>query len=77
MHEGHLQHCMNYVRQHVLCEVDTTLEEPTWLERAGEGMWGIGEQRERVCRDWREVYQIVGDDYSSWMEFRAQNWHEG
>lgn len=76
--EAHLQHCMNYVRQHVLCEADTTLEEPGWVESAEAGAWGTvgaaGVQRERACRDWRVVYDAVEEDYQRWMEYRVQNW---
>ncbi|THH13068.1 hypothetical protein EW146_g7117 [Bondarzewia mesenterica] len=72
--EEHLHHCLNYVRQHLLCEADTMLEEYGWLESAKQGVIGTGGGRERVCRDWREVYELVERNYWEWMKFREQNW---
>ncbi|KAH8118216.1 hypothetical protein DFH11DRAFT_1573057 [Phellopilus nigrolimitatus] len=60
----HLQHCMNYIRQMILCGSDLTLE-PAGdhaEERTGVGMT-------HTCRDWRAVYDTVNDNYASWVDY--------
>lgn len=57
---GHVFHCLNYLRQMVLCEADTTLEpvvpvpDNPWAEYIGVP---------HVCKDWTGVYQLAAEDY--------------
>lgn len=55
----HLQHCMNYIRQMVLCGADVTLEP--------EGSEGVGVVH--TCRDWNVVYDTIEDNYERWMDY--------
>ncbi|KAJ6490180.1 hypothetical protein DFH09DRAFT_947967, partial [Mycena vulgaris] len=52
----HVQHCLNYLRQHLLCAADDDLEAGDFLE------WDFGAgllETSRVCRDWERVNQVV------------------
>lgn len=60
----HLQHCMNYIRQMVLCGADLTLE-PEGDDR-GEAT-GVGVTH--TCRDWTTVYDTINDNYAKWTEY--------
>lgn len=68
--DGHIQHCMNYLRQSILCAADTTLEPPDWqmrnykLERVGGG-WT------RKCRDWTVLRGFVKGNFDEWREVKA------
>ena len=55
----HLQHCMNYIRQMILCGSDTTLE-PVGSE-------GVGVTH--TCRDWNVVYETIEDNYERWTNY--------
>ncbi|TFY61632.1 hypothetical protein EVG20_g6978 [Dentipellis fragilis] len=71
--DGHSNHCMNYVRQHVLCEADRTLEEPDWGQ-VGAGWYGNGTTRkagkERQCKDWSILWEIVRDNHRDWLAYK-------
>lgn len=72
----HLQHCMNYIRQMILCASDLTLEPQ---EEVGEGdIWGIrnasviassGTDVTHSCRNWAEVYDTIEDNYVEWQAY--------
>ncbi|KIJ63975.1 hypothetical protein HYDPIDRAFT_91107, partial [Hydnomerulius pinastri MD-312] len=68
--DGHIQHCMNYMRQNILCTADTTLEPPDWqsrnfkLDRSGGG-WT------RKCRDWRFLRAFVTENFDEWRVAKA------
>ena len=59
----HIQHCLRYLRQAVLCYADTTLEpdEPVlrddgkWVHAAG----GVGSVHR--CKDWRVLFDYLVD----------------
>ncbi|KAF9001378.1 hypothetical protein BDZ89DRAFT_1121461 [Hymenopellis radicata] len=61
--EGHIQHCLNYLRQMSMCKPDLTLERIGWeerdfeVERAG---------ATHVCRDWSIVCAAVEENYARW-----------
>lgn len=61
----HTQHCLRYLRQAVLCNADTTLEETEWVENANGTMVpaadGVGMIHK--CRDWTVLRK--------WMEENA------
>ena len=48
--EGHLQHCLNYLRQYLLCNADDTLEPGDY--HSGPAFF------ERKCRDWKAVHDF-------------------
>ena len=59
----HLQHCLNYIRQMILCASDLTLEPVDIRHEAS----GIG--MTHTCRNWRAVYDTVNRNYALWTEY--------
>ena len=57
------RHCMNYIRQMILCAADLTLE-PVDI---GHEASGVGVTH--TCRDWRTVYDTVDRNYAEWTEY--------
>ncbi|OJJ48982.1 hypothetical protein ASPZODRAFT_139933 [Penicilliopsis zonata CBS 506.65] len=61
---AHLNHCMDYLRQAIICAADTTLEkaraENGTLQQATDG-WEVIHQ----CRDWDRVYASVRRAFDS------------
>ncbi len=49
----HIHHCINYLRQAILCEADTTME-PAALRLGGQV---VTTRVQRMCRDWTQVYE--------------------
>ncbi|THH33293.1 hypothetical protein EUX98_g882 [Antrodiella citrinella] len=65
------RHCMNYIRQTVLCRADTKLEKV--ISFTGEHRvepWGP-----MVCQDWRRIYQAQRDNQR--VESKSKASHEG
>ncbi|TFK53106.1 hypothetical protein OE88DRAFT_1627143 [Heliocybe sulcata] len=63
----HLDHCINYLRESVLCHPSLRLEPRSvhLLERYGiKGVDGLGLVHE--CRDWQAVYEAAAENFSSW-----------
>lgn len=58
----HQQHCLNYLRQTLLCDAADTLEEGDFMSRDFE-VDRIGGTL--VCWDWRKVYDVMG---TMWRE---------
>ena len=60
---GHTHHCLNYLRQTILCSADVTLEPET-----PEGSQDVGEGLAvtHVCRDWGKVYDFVRRNEAEW-----------
>ncbi|KAJ7060894.1 hypothetical protein C8F01DRAFT_1290971 [Mycena amicta] len=55
--EGISRHCMNYLRQAILCRVDSRLEPVRQLEGDHTvDVWG-----DMTCRDWTKVYERVDE----------------
>ncbi|KAK7688204.1 hypothetical protein QCA50_008574 [Cerrena zonata] len=50
-----VNHCMNYLRQMVLCRTDTTLESVRTTVGRGITVWDIT----HTCRDWTTVYEAA------------------
>ncbi|KAG7097764.1 hypothetical protein E1B28_005085 [Marasmius oreades] len=63
--EGHITHCLNYLRQMALCDSDLTLESHNWEERYGGG-GGDRQGATHVCRDWTQVVDFVEDNWNEW-----------
>lgn len=61
--DEHLQHCLNYIRQAVLCGADLTLESGDFAKR------DFDEQRAgetHTCRDWSVVYRVMKENLENW-----------
>lgn len=61
---GHIQHCLNYLRQSFLCEAADTLEPGDFLQRdyAVQRFGGT-----MVCDDWEMVYNSMEENFEEWM----------
>lgn len=57
LHHRHSRHCVDYLRQSLMCAADLTLE-PIDPELGGVTGWGV----KRTCRDWAKL--------KSWAEDR-------
>lgn len=53
--QGHVNHCMNYLRQMVLCRMDTTLESVRATLGRGITVWDMT----HTCKDWTAVYEAA------------------
>lgn len=66
---NHIHHCLNYLREWSLCEVDLTLEPGDFakrdftLDRSGEV---------HVCHDWTAVMNAVDADWDKWVPIWKQ-----
>ncbi|KAJ7457319.1 hypothetical protein FB451DRAFT_1274572 [Mycena latifolia] len=61
---GHMHHCLNYIRQMILCDPDLTLEPPDVLDRDFEV------QRTsaiHVCNDWSVMYADAAKNWEEWF----------
>ena len=56
---GHVWHCLNYIRQNVLCSPDLSLEPGDFEERNFEVDRNNGIH---VCRDWDQIYRFMNDN---------------
>ncbi|KAK7688190.1 hypothetical protein QCA50_008560 [Cerrena zonata] len=56
-------HCMNYLRQMVLCRTDTRLESLRTMFGRGITVWDIT----HTCRDWTTVYEAAERNYREYM----------
>lgn len=67
--DGHVHHCLNYLRQMILCDANPT------LERAVEefGTRAIDSRTERVCRDWSKVYALAESNHREWKQRRKHS----
>lgn len=66
----HHQHCLNYLRQRILCDADLTLETGDYRTR------DFGKNRQGatfVCRDWEAVIDAVTLDWLKWNRYRVEN----
>lgn len=66
----HLQHCLNYIRQMVLCTPDLTLEPADMLERdfnSPENRIGMT----HTCKDWDAIYRRVEENRREWKNHTA------
>ena len=68
MTEGHLKHCIHYLRQMALCDADMTPEPAGWEEK-----WSVeddtGLDREgatHVCQDFQSIFDAVEDNWAEW-----------
>ena len=66
----HWAHCLNYLRQTILCNPDLTLE-PEIEE--GSGDVGEGLHVTHVCRDWSKVHAFVSKNWDDWWASQKGN----
>ncbi|EIM87135.1 uncharacterized protein STEHIDRAFT_96132 [Stereum hirsutum FP-91666 SS1] len=66
--EDHSDHCLNYLRQTILCNADLTLEEEFPEEGSSDVGEGLGAKY--VCKDWSLVYVYVERNFEEWQEWR-------
>ncbi|KAK0500809.1 hypothetical protein EDD18DRAFT_1280052 [Armillaria luteobubalina] len=59
------RHCLNYLRQMLLCRSDLNLESVISVEH---GHHAVGRRRTQTCQDWRVVYEELD---------RNQGYHSG
>lgn len=58
---GHIHHCLNYLRQCSLCQVDRTLEPGDFMTR---NFTSDRVGATHTCKDWKAVYNRVTYDWS-------------
>jgi len=62
----HSVHCLNYLRQTILCAADVTLEPEIPVQGTRDVGEGVGV--EHVCRDWSRVYEFVERNEAEWLQ---------
>ncbi|EJD41392.1 hypothetical protein AURDEDRAFT_115488 [Auricularia subglabra TFB-10046 SS5] len=62
------RHCMNYLRQMVMCRANTRLERSTGLYGA---VHNVISEQDHVCLDWRVVYDAVRENHHLYDTGRA------
>ncbi len=63
----HTQHCLNYVRQMLLCAASTRLEPVKLGHGKGEGSLKVdGLGLEHSCRDWTLLREMVEENFERW-----------
>jgi len=67
----HVQHCLNYLRQFILCSADDTVEPVVTLSR-------LESQRcpppfTRKCRNWEKLYEFSATNYLEFHQYKAAN----
>ncbi|THV07090.1 hypothetical protein K435DRAFT_772810 [Dendrothele bispora CBS 962.96] len=61
-----VRHCLNYLRQRVLCRMDLKLEYNKDLHAKS------SRQYETVCRDWERVYEAAEKNARGWSESHSK-----
>lgn len=64
----HYGHCLNYLRQTLLCDANGSLEEGDFIERDPE-VDRVGDTM--VCQDWEKLYKVMNEndeDYARWRK---------
>ncbi|KAJ7189033.1 hypothetical protein C8R46DRAFT_1157776 [Mycena filopes] len=67
--DHHTRHCLNLLRQTVLCASDTTLD-PLNSEGGTDGVGVV-----HVCRDWQKVYDFVEENQEKHEGWKAESLH--
>lgn len=63
----HVKHCLNYIRQGVLCAPDLTLEFGNFEDR---DFTSERTGATHVCRDWSLIYTAMDENFRSWTTKR-------
>jgi hypothetical protein len=61
----HTQHCLNYVRQMLLCSSSNRLEP---VKDVADGLKVDGLELEHTCRDWSVLRRIAEENFKDWPE---------
>lgn len=70
--DSHTHHCLNLLRQAILCASDTTLDPINYMGDSGEPATdGVGTLH--VCRDWQAVYDFVTENQRSALWDKPKN----
>ena len=56
----HIRHCLDYLRQSLMCCMDTTAETK---ERGSNGVKGFG--TEHNCKDWEQLMQWISKRHTA------------
>ncbi|KAJ6547836.1 hypothetical protein DFH09DRAFT_926817, partial [Mycena vulgaris] len=65
----HFAHCLNYLRQTLLCSAADMLEEGDFMakdrskDRQGDSL---------VCYDWKKVHDVLDGEYDKWVDWKKQ-----
>ncbi|KLO18219.1 hypothetical protein SCHPADRAFT_125502 [Schizopora paradoxa] len=66
----HSLHCLDYLRQSILCNADLTLERFDPLERV------ISQPKlgtVHVCRDWTVLFKSLEENFEEWIDFYSNS----
>lgn len=64
---AHIHHCMNYLRQMILCASNMQLEPLSRRLMEKSNLMAVdGLGLTHMCRDWSMVYRIFEDQYKEW-----------
>ncbi|KAJ3481077.1 hypothetical protein NLI96_g7905 [Meripilus lineatus] len=66
----HVSHCMNYVRQMVLCASNLRLEP---LKESPQGLKVDGLGLKHTCRDWTRLWDLAEENYKGWTKEERQD----
>ncbi|EIW52495.1 uncharacterized protein TRAVEDRAFT_52939 [Trametes versicolor FP-101664 SS1] len=67
--DSHVQHCLNHIRQMLLCASSVRLEAMKKDETLGENAEKIdGLGFEHQCRDWSLLWRKVEENYAGWTD---------
>ncbi|EPQ51896.1 hypothetical protein GLOTRDRAFT_48170 [Gloeophyllum trabeum ATCC 11539] len=64
--DEHLHHCLNYLRQALLCEASGTLEKGDFLDRDFEHQ---PQGDIVICRDWERLFEVHAQNLREWVEW--------
>lgn len=64
--KSHTQHCLNYVRQMILCASNLRLED---VKESPRGIKADGLGLEHECRDWSLPYVMATENHRDWPEW--------
>ncbi|KIJ25895.1 hypothetical protein M422DRAFT_134417, partial [Sphaerobolus stellatus SS14] len=65
---GHVQHCLNYLRQFILCSADDTVEPVVTLSRLQSQ--GCAAPFTRTCRNWERLYDFSAANYLEFHQYK-------
>ncbi len=64
----HLQHCLNYLRQMLICASDVTLE-PEEFDPSRDVTEASGVGVTHTCRDSSAIYETINENNANWKEY--------
>lgn len=66
--EHHIRHCLDYLRQGILCGAADSLEEGDFMQSDME-LGRVGDTL--ICEDWEKVYEELYHNQAQWMEWKS------